>query len=124
MSCLVEADLDYKYMGYYETKREEEEEEMLKGFMLSLGHVKELKIEISCIRVLYRLKAKGLNVPSCLKYPDVPSSYSFDSSSMSGDSVSVENSGVSNDSGESSASNDSIGVRSDSGDNISLRSDS
>ncbi|XP_076928885.1 F-box/LRR-repeat protein 25-like [Bidens hawaiensis] len=47
VSSLVEARLDYKLLGEYE----EDEEEMLKGFILSLRHVKDLRIGPSCFDV-------------------------------------------------------------------------
>ncbi|KAM0071471.1 putative leucine-rich repeat domain superfamily, F-box-like domain superfamily [Helianthus debilis subsp. tardiflorus] len=57
---LVEADLDYTKGGHYDTTTPKEaEEQMLKGFILNLRHVKELKIGIFCFKVLCRLKAKG-----------------------------------------------------------------
>ncbi|KAI3710149.1 hypothetical protein L2E82_39923 [Cichorium intybus] len=49
----------------------EEEEEMLKGFILNLRHVKELKIGVFCIKVVSRLEAKGFIFPSNVKFPDV-----------------------------------------------------
>ncbi|KAF5809064.1 hypothetical protein HanRHA438_Chr04g0162911 [Helianthus annuus] len=60
VSSLVEAHLDYKIPSWdYVTTLEEGEEEMLKGFILNLRHVKHLKVGISCSKVLDRLKAKG-----------------------------------------------------------------
>ncbi|KAJ0795453.1 hypothetical protein HanPI659440_Chr04g0150681 [Helianthus annuus] len=60
VSSLVEAHLDYKIPSWeYVTTLEEAEEEMLKGFILNLRHVKHLKVGISCSKVLDRLKAKG-----------------------------------------------------------------
>nr|GEY05083.1 F-box protein At5g03100-like [Tanacetum cinerariifolium] len=72
VSSLVKAKLDYyKQGGYYETLDEEEvEEEMLKGFILSLRHVKERMIGKLCLQVLSRLEAKGLVFPSGMKLPD------------------------------------------------------
>ncbi|XP_076944574.1 F-box/LRR-repeat protein 25-like [Bidens hawaiensis] len=67
VSSLVEADLDYTKEGYYDTTAKEAEEEMLKGFILDLRHVKELKIGIFCYKVLSRLEAKGFKYPSNLK---------------------------------------------------------
>lgn len=51
VSSLVEADLDYTKGGHYETTPKEAEEEMLKGFILNLHHVKELRIGIFCFKV-------------------------------------------------------------------------
>ncbi|KAJ0927555.1 putative leucine-rich repeat domain superfamily, F-box-like domain superfamily [Helianthus annuus] len=83
VSSLVEADLDYTKGGHYDTTTPKEaEEEMLKGFILDLRHVKELKIGIFCFKVLCRLEAKGFVFPSNLKVHDVTSSplYSDDDS--------------------------------------------
>ncbi|KAL4563325.1 hypothetical protein LXL04_027366 [Taraxacum kok-saghyz] len=79
VSSLVEANLDY-ICG--ESTPEEMEEEMLKGFILNLHHVKEFKIGVSCSKVLSRLEAKGLIFPIDMKYPDVtpPSLYSHSDS--------------------------------------------
>ncbi|KAK1420397.1 hypothetical protein QVD17_21957 [Tagetes erecta] len=74
VSSLVEADLDYTKCGHYETTPKEAEEEMLKGFILNLHHVKELRIGIFCFKVLSRLEAKGFVFPSNLKVLDVTSS--------------------------------------------------
>ncbi|XP_076904983.1 F-box protein At5g03100-like [Bidens hawaiensis] len=74
VSSLVEADLDYTKEGCYDTTAKEAEEEMLKGFLLDLRHVKELKIGIFCYKVLCRLEAKGFVFPSNLKVLDVTSS--------------------------------------------------
>ncbi|KAL4576855.1 hypothetical protein LXL04_012955 [Taraxacum kok-saghyz] len=46
VSCLLEANLDHEKLGYRDTARKEKEEEMLKGLILNLRHVKELKIGI------------------------------------------------------------------------------
>ncbi|XP_022023894.1 F-box/LRR-repeat protein 25 [Helianthus annuus] len=70
VSSLVEAHLDYTIPSWeYETTPEEAEEEMLKGFILNLRHVKHLKVGISCSKVLDRLKAKGFLSPLNLKDP-------------------------------------------------------
>ncbi|KAI3741641.1 hypothetical protein L1987_59315 [Smallanthus sonchifolius] len=74
VSSLVEADLDYTKCGHYETTPKEAEEEMLKGFILNLRHVQELKIGIFCFKVLSRLEAKGFIFPPNLKVLDVISS--------------------------------------------------
>ncbi|GKD41316.1 F-box/LRR-repeat protein 25-like protein [Tanacetum coccineum] len=58
-SSLVEAELKYwSYANYWTKQNKETEEEMLKGFILSLYHVKELKIGYHCPKVLARLEAK------------------------------------------------------------------
>ncbi|CAH1436176.1 unnamed protein product [Lactuca virosa] len=61
---------------YYkrETTRDEAEEDMLKGFILNLHHVKDLKIGGFCSNVLSRLEVKGFTFPSNMKLPDVTSS--------------------------------------------------
>ncbi|GKE94864.1 F-box protein-like protein, partial [Tanacetum coccineum] len=53
VSSLVNADLNYMKMGHDETTRKEGKEEMLKAFIQSLGHVKELKIGSSCVSVRF-----------------------------------------------------------------------
>ncbi|CAI9292834.1 unnamed protein product [Lactuca saligna] len=70
VSSLVEANLDYNYkkLGHWETTPEVAEEEMLKGLILKLGHVKELKIGVLCCEALSRLKAKGFIIPSNAKW--------------------------------------------------------
>ncbi|GKB80622.1 F-box/LRR-repeat protein 25-like protein [Tanacetum coccineum] len=67
VSSLVEAELDYEKSGHFETTSKEEKEEMLKGFLLSLRHVKRLEIGDYCFRTLTRLKAKGFTFPSNAK---------------------------------------------------------
>nr|KAJ0196208.1 hypothetical protein LSAT_V11C700352220 [Lactuca sativa] len=71
VSSLVEANLDFANMGHNEIIPEEVEEEMLKGLLLKLHHVKELKIGDLCSEVLSRLEAKGFIFPSNMKFPDV-----------------------------------------------------
>ncbi|KAL4563324.1 hypothetical protein LXL04_027365 [Taraxacum kok-saghyz] len=70
VSSVVEANLDYKKMGHWEIDRREEEDEMLKGFILHLSHIKELKFGHYCSKVLFRLDAKGFVFPSNAKFPD------------------------------------------------------
>ncbi|GJY95016.1 hypothetical protein Tco_0511377 [Tanacetum coccineum] len=78
VSSLVEANLDYTKDGVFVTSPKDEEEELLKGLILSLCHVKELKLGIFCSKVLSRLEAKGFTVPSNMKYLDIlPAVYSF-----------------------------------------------
>ncbi|GKB53151.1 hypothetical protein Tco_0903904 [Tanacetum coccineum] len=79
VSSLVKADLDYTNGCLDETRRKHEEMEMLKGLILSLRHVKELKIGIFCSKALSCLKAKGFTIPSNTKCPDITSRLSFDS---------------------------------------------
>ncbi|GJV28162.1 hypothetical protein Tco_1384610 [Tanacetum coccineum] len=73
-SCLVswkmKAVLDYEKHGHAETKRKVAEEKILKGLLLNLSHVKELKIGDSCQKALSRLEAKGFTLPLDMKYPD------------------------------------------------------
>nr|GEY25064.1 hypothetical protein [Tanacetum cinerariifolium] len=66
----VKAELDYEKRGHAETKRKVAEEEILKGLLLKLSHVKELKIGNSCQKVLSRLEAKGFTLPLDMKYHD------------------------------------------------------
>ncbi|GJR36002.1 F-box protein-like protein [Tanacetum coccineum] len=68
VSSLVEARLDYS-MGVLSSKAKKEE--MLKGHILSLRHVKKLKIGHYCLKTLARLEAKGFTFPSNMKYPDL-----------------------------------------------------
>ncbi|KAL4563323.1 hypothetical protein LXL04_027364 [Taraxacum kok-saghyz] len=68
VSSVVEANLNYRMLGYKERTREEAEEEMLKGYILNLHHVKELIIGVFCTRVLARLEAKGFVLPSSIKF--------------------------------------------------------
>ncbi|KAL7590901.1 F-box/LRR-repeat protein 25 isoform X1 [Lactuca sativa] len=65
VSSLVEANIDYRNS---ETTPEEAKEEMLKGFILNLRHVKELKIGGFCSEVVSRLEAKGFIFPSNVKF--------------------------------------------------------
>ncbi|KAL4563315.1 hypothetical protein LXL04_027355 [Taraxacum kok-saghyz] len=71
VSSLLKANLDYYKIGINEGTRKEAEEEMLKGFILSLLHVTELKIGSFCSKVVSRLEAKGFVFPSNIKFPDV-----------------------------------------------------
>nr|GEW47627.1 hypothetical protein [Tanacetum cinerariifolium] len=48
VSCLVKAHFDYRKVGYNDKTNRQEEEKMLKGFMLKLGNVKEFAIGIHC----------------------------------------------------------------------------
>ncbi|GJR70547.1 F-box/LRR-repeat protein 25-like protein [Tanacetum coccineum] len=68
VSSLVDAKLDYWVTG---PSSNEEREEMLKGHILSLRHVKKLKIGRYCLKTLARLEAKGFTFPSNMKYPDL-----------------------------------------------------
>ncbi|GJX17743.1 F-box/LRR-repeat protein 25-like protein [Tanacetum coccineum] len=77
VSCLVKAHLDYQKYGHYEPAHVQSQimsqhEETLKGLILSLHHVKELKIGESCLKVLSRLEAKGFTFPSNVEHPDWP----------------------------------------------------
>ncbi|GJZ07715.1 F-box protein-like protein [Tanacetum coccineum] len=81
VSSLVEANLDYTKDGIFVTSPKDEEEELLKGLILSLCHVKEIKLGIFCSKVLSRLEAKGFTVPSNMKYLDIlPAVYSYNRS--------------------------------------------
>ncbi|KAJ0796973.1 putative leucine-rich repeat domain superfamily [Helianthus annuus] len=52
VSSLVEAHLDYRMRLFqFETTTDEAKEEMLRGFILNLLHVKDLKIGTSCVKV-------------------------------------------------------------------------
>ncbi|KAJ0927571.1 putative leucine-rich repeat domain superfamily, F-box-like domain superfamily [Helianthus annuus] len=74
VSSLVEAHLDYTKISFDNgTPTKEAQEEMLRGFILNLLHVKDLKIGSSCVKVLDRLKAKGFISPSNLKVLQVMS---------------------------------------------------
>ncbi|KAL7597616.1 hypothetical protein Lser_V15G25888 [Lactuca serriola] len=64
VSSLVKANLNY-------TAPKKVEEEMLKGFIMKLGHVKELKIGILCSQVVSCLQDKGFVFPSNVKFPQV-----------------------------------------------------
>ncbi|MFS7931346.1 hypothetical protein Hanom_Chr04g00354871 [Helianthus anomalus] len=55
---------------HHVTPAEEAQEEMLTGLIRTLLHVKDIKIGTSCSKVLDRLKAKGLILPSNLKVFD------------------------------------------------------
>ncbi|KAI3710146.1 hypothetical protein L2E82_39920 [Cichorium intybus] len=70
VSSLIEAELDYEKLGYFETMRKES---LLKGFILNLRHVKELRIGGFCSKVVSHLKANGFVFPSNIKLPDVKS---------------------------------------------------
>nr|GEY14881.1 hypothetical protein [Tanacetum cinerariifolium] len=69
VSSLMKAKLNYK-RGYYEKTKEEAEEDMLKGLIQSLSHVKDLTIGSFSFKVFYRLKAEGFIFPSNLKVVD------------------------------------------------------
>ena len=55
VSSLVKVGLDYWHGGHYETPvdKEEVEEDMLKGFIMHLRHVKELEIRDLCLKVKF-----------------------------------------------------------------------
>ncbi|GKB29565.1 hypothetical protein Tco_0868966 [Tanacetum coccineum] len=57
VSCLVKAHLDYDMHGLFEPACEVSHEETLQGLILSLRHVKELKIGESCLEIPTLLKA-------------------------------------------------------------------
>ncbi|GKE53924.1 putative leucine-rich repeat domain superfamily protein, partial [Tanacetum coccineum] len=71
VSSVIQAELDYSIKRHFQPeemhKDQEMNEELLKGFILSLSHVKELKIGKLCSKVLACLKAKGFICPSTLK---------------------------------------------------------
>ncbi|KAL7592260.1 hypothetical protein Lser_V15G32306 [Lactuca serriola] len=52
VSSLIEANLDYTRTRQYETSLYEVDEDMLKGFILNLRHVKELKIGELCSKLM------------------------------------------------------------------------
>ncbi|GKC73535.1 F-box/LRR-repeat protein 25-like protein [Tanacetum coccineum] len=58
VSSLIRAELDYQY-----GRSKSETDEMLKGLIQSLRHVKELTIGKNCSWTLDRLKAKGFTFP-------------------------------------------------------------
>ncbi|GKE52147.1 hypothetical protein Tco_1487303 [Tanacetum coccineum] len=60
VSSLVKAKLNYRNAP--DLLSDEENEEMLKEFILSLRHVKELTIGKYCQKVLSRLEAKGFTL--------------------------------------------------------------
>nr|GEW39879.1 hypothetical protein [Tanacetum cinerariifolium] len=66
VSSVIKAELNYYYKKTY-FGPEEMHGEMLKGLILSLGHVKELKIRKLCLEALARLKSEGFICPSNLK---------------------------------------------------------
>ncbi|KAL7597615.1 hypothetical protein Lser_V15G25889 [Lactuca serriola] len=70
VSSLVKADLDYICEGirYNHTTPKEE---MLKGFIMNLSHVKEIKIGFFCSKVVTCLQEKGFIFPSNVKFPQV-----------------------------------------------------
>ncbi|GJS84765.1 hypothetical protein Tco_0751306 [Tanacetum coccineum] len=72
VSSLVEVELNYWKGGHYETTKKEGKEEMLKGLILSLRHVKKLQIGYLCQATLARLEAKGFTFPSNVEHPDWP----------------------------------------------------
>ncbi|GJT97266.1 F-box protein-like protein [Tanacetum coccineum] len=83
VSLLVEVELDYTKDGVFVTSPKDEEEELLKGLILSHRHVKKLKLGIFCSKmvpiaclklihgVLSHLEANGFTVPSNMKYLDI-----------------------------------------------------
>ncbi|KAL4563319.1 hypothetical protein LXL04_027359 [Taraxacum kok-saghyz] len=68
VSSLVEANLDYKKYGRWDGTDNETEEEMLKGLILNLRHVKELKIGDNCSTVYSRMKMKGFQFLPNMKF--------------------------------------------------------
>ncbi|GKB98801.1 hypothetical protein Tco_0984938 [Tanacetum coccineum] len=72
VSSLVEAELNYWKGGHYETTKKERKEEMLKGLILSLHHVKKLQIGYLYLATLARLEAKVFTFPSNVEHPDWP----------------------------------------------------
>nr|KAJ0197406.1 hypothetical protein LSAT_V11C700352380 [Lactuca sativa] len=79
---LVEADIDYTKMG---CRKKTHREEMLKGFIRNLSHVKELKIRRSYSKVLSRSKDKCFVVPSNIKFPNA--TYDWYESESESDSI-------------------------------------
>ncbi|XP_023740836.1 F-box/LRR-repeat protein 25 [Lactuca sativa] len=75
VSSLVEVYLNYDILFTWDMTREETEDEMFKGFILKLRHVKELKIGVFCSLVLSRLQTKGFIFPPNMKFPVVTDSY-------------------------------------------------
>ncbi|GKA48426.1 hypothetical protein Tco_0741384 [Tanacetum coccineum] len=71
MSSVVQAELDYcNTKNFYNMEMNEYHEmslELLKGLILSLSHIKELKVGKFCLKVLAGLKANGFICPSNLK---------------------------------------------------------
>nr|XP_043621347.1 F-box protein At5g03100-like [Erigeron canadensis] len=82
VSSLVKVSLNYTKCGYYEKSSKEEEEEMLKRFILHLRHAKEVKIGKFCVKALTRLTAKGFIFPPNLQILDAASPLYSDSDSM------------------------------------------
>ncbi|KAL7593533.1 hypothetical protein Lser_V15G32379 [Lactuca serriola] len=82
VSSLVKANLDYIND---DITSKEEEEEMLKGFIISLCHVKELTLGVFCSKVVSRLEAKGFVSPSNMKLPDIISHLYPDDDSLEHD---------------------------------------
>ncbi|GJV47418.1 F-box protein-like protein [Tanacetum coccineum] len=99
VSSLVQAHLDYTN-EFEETPILEYEVEMLEGFILSLRHVKELKIGDTLIEILSLLEAKGLNFPSNLKIVGANSGLYSYSDYMESHDLSDSDSDESGDSGE------------------------
>nr|GEX28624.1 hypothetical protein [Tanacetum cinerariifolium] len=99
VSSLVQAHLDYTN-EFEETPILEYEVEMLEGFILSLHHVKELKIGDTLIEILSLLEAKGLNFPSNLKIVGANSRFYSYSEYMESHDLSDSDSDESGDSGE------------------------
>nr|GEY40054.1 hypothetical protein [Tanacetum cinerariifolium] len=71
VSSVIQAQLDYSNTKvFYAMEMHEHHqmnEELFKGLILSLSHVKELKIRKSCLEVLASLKSKGFICPSNMK---------------------------------------------------------
>ncbi|CAI9287461.1 unnamed protein product [Lactuca saligna] len=71
VSSLVKADLDYYICEGIWYNHTTPKEEMLKGFIMNLSHVKEIKIGLFCSKVVTCLQEKGFIFPSNVKFPQV-----------------------------------------------------
>ncbi|XP_071716649.1 uncharacterized protein [Rutidosis leptorrhynchoides] len=66
VGSLINAHLDYSMDMIYTIRQEQ----ILKELILSLQHVKEVKIGIDCFKAFFRLEATGFAFPSNLKVLD------------------------------------------------------
>ncbi|XP_071717915.1 putative F-box/LRR-repeat protein At3g18150 [Rutidosis leptorrhynchoides] len=69
VASLVNAHLDYS-LDMDDDDNIEQEQMMLKQLILSLQHIKELKIGMTCFTTFFRLEAEGFEFPSNLKVLD------------------------------------------------------
>nr|XP_043637519.1 putative F-box/LRR-repeat protein At3g18150 [Erigeron canadensis] len=82
VSSLVKAELDFTKFGHERKTRKDENEEMLKRFILSLHHVKELILGSDCYKAYSGLEVKGFIFPP-VEHEIIHPLYGSDSTELS-----------------------------------------